>query len=523
MPLAERRQATAEWLAAGAIIAAQVLLVLVTREREATAILSGVHLLFAAFARSAVRRNASAVRALAVGVSVVMLLWCGASLCYERHKAAVSWLGRDYNFEAFRFYRNQEQWPLYGRPGAVRWPQALAMVPAAALLAWWAIGIGPRLKNRRVAVAGLCVASALAMIAFGFGDRPERTLAVYHDGLFADDYIYLQANGIGLDGYVAAMDDLSWFGTHYPPGLMLLYGPSPGVGAVVVLLASAASVGLAYGAARAFGIERPGAWCSAALLATAPLVLMQPTLSSSAAFVAPAAGGLWLCAIVMRSPSRPRALVASASVGVLLAGWSFFSFGVGLYAMALGLALVGCVAMGRASIRRGVAAGTIVAGATGLALIGLYLATSYDTLAGFREASANHYDQIGGRLVPPREWVSRWLLRGAGNAIAPLVGHLPLTVTALLGLAWPDGWRRRAMATLAGAASVAVVLYASFDGTFVLETERIWMFFLPALALPAGAWLADRDAGDSRGAAAGVILLSLALATAQEFLWSPYL
>ena len=509
-----------EWPAAGAVMLAALLPLMLARQRLPSVLLCTLHLLFAAFARESVRRNSPAVRSISVAFTASVLALCLVSAAYEGYKRRVEHGDWRLNTEAFRIPPNQEQWPLYGKPDDCRWPAALLMFPAAAALGW-AVVRGTRRPDSAAAAVALGLGAAGAMFAFGFGDRPERTFQVYHDHLFVEDYHLLQARGVGLDGYVASMKGLSWFGMHYPPGNMLLLGPHPRLGAVALLLLAAAAVPLTYGAARSLGLTGGGAFASAALLATAPLVLMLATISSAALALPLAAAALWLCGRAIR-PGRG-GLVAAAGLGLLLAAWSFFSFGVAVFAGTLALALCGGVLVGGVTLRRAAVVCALAAAALAAALTALYLAAGYDTLAALREARANHYWQIGGfRLVPPRESVQRWLIRSAGNVAAFWVGHLPLTAAAALSLGL---LRRRApgrLAAVATAATLAMILAAGFDGTFVIETERIWLFFLPPLAVGGGAWASSAAAGDPR-AARSVALISLVLATCAELFWKPFL
>ena len=525
-PRERQRWRQTQWIVIALLLLAEVFGFIAFRERLPIAILAGVVLIAFTFIRSVVRDNPPAGRMLVVVVTLIVLAWCAASFAYGQYKTSIEHLDWTLNIEAFRHKPSFEQWPVYGKSDDQRWPHALLMFPATAVLGWIAIVLGPRLvrSSQAQAVLLLCIAAAATMFAFGLGDRPERTLAVYHDGQFAEDFAFTREHGIGLNAYAAHMDELSWFGTHYPPGFMLLYGPSPVLGSIAILLGTAGAIGLTFVATLTLGGSRQVAWWSAALLGCGPLVLMLPTVSSSAVLLTFAAGAVALCGVAIRGRTSTSRLAAAGGLGLVLAAWSFFSFSVGLFAVSLVVTLTWLVMAKRLPLSRAVLLAMVV-GATVVTALGLlWLTTGYDALATFAEASANHHEQIGGRRVPPDETAHRWMLRSVGNVVAWLAGHLPLTAVAIAGLVSLRGNSEfDRIVKIAAASALLVISYASLSGTFVLETERIWMFFLASLCPVAAAWMVRAQQTDSPATAKTVVGLSLVLALLTELVWKPFL
>src|SRR6476659_2589959 len=116
----------------------------------------------------------------------------------------------------------------------------------------------------------------------------------------------------------------------------------------------------------------------------------------------------------------------------------------------------------------------------------------------------------------------RYLIRSSGNIIAYLVFMFPISVLAIAGAiaAWRD--RMQPYVRALSAAAVATIFIAGFSGQFFLETERIWIFMAPALAIAAGAELARRARFEGVWLARFVFILAICLSCWQEMIWMHY-
>jgi hypothetical protein len=93
-----------------------------------------------------------------------------------------------------------------------------------------------------------------------------------------------------------------------------------------------------------------------------------------------------------------------------------------------------------------------------------------------------------------------------------------LAAVALLGVL--TTWRRPA--SWLGFGTLVVLPLLSFSGFFVLETERIWIFFVPALAIAAGAHVSRCAAREGRSTPVGFVIIMLVVATLIELTYKPY-
>ena len=69
-------------------------------------------------------------------------------------------------------------------------------------------------------------------------------------------------------------------------------------------------------------------------------------------------------------------------------------------------------------------------------------------------------------------------------------------------------------------AVLVVIPLAGFSGLFYLETERVWLFLTPALAVAAGYELARRAREEGGATVAAVFAMSLSLSVTQEVMMS---
>jgi hypothetical protein len=169
---------------------------------------------------------------------------------------------------------------------------------------------------------------------------------------------------------------------------------------------------------------------------------------------------------------------------------------------------------------RGVVRGVGIAVVTFLCLWLLVWASSGCNLIGCLLQGVRDHDrqQMGGAYDNP----VRYLIRSTGNVIAYLVFIFPLGVLAIAGAG--SAWRDRARPVLRALAPAAVltIFIAGFSGQFFLETERIWIFMTPALAIVAGAELARRANVQNGRIARLVLVIAIAFSCFQEIFWMHY-
>ena len=352
--------------------------------------------------------------------------------------------------------------PFVGTWSAVAgWRLLPALALAAAALAYGPV-LAARLRWRALlAVSG---AGALAWsVALAWSDGASSLSAP-----LATRYEYLAAvPGVrSLGGFLRGfVDAVPTYPTHvksHPPGMVLLLwgldrlglrGATPA--AVLVLVAGALAGVAALVALRELAGET-AARRAAPFVALTPAAVFMAT-SSDALFAGVSAWGMALV-VLATGRTRTRALALAAAGGLLLGATLFLSYGLALLLL---IPAAVCAYRRRPDVLA-VAAVAVVAVTAAFALAGFWW------LDGLSAAHAA-YQRGGSRLRP-----YGYFLVANLAVFAVLVG--PATATALARL------RDRKVWLLVGAALVAVTA-ADVSGLSKAEVERIWLPFVPWVAL----------------------------------------
>jgi len=368
-------------------------------------------------------------------------------------------------------------------------------VAAVAILAV-AVAVTPRLRASGLTPVRFAVAALVLGLALRLGLGVARTgveglWAVYEvpgrEG--ASEYLpALPALELGtrffLDTFAQVGTSLTVNAVGHPPGLLLtLHGLGiDGAKAMAALTigAGALSVPMVYVLARRLADE--GTARSATLLyAFAPSAVLHGATSADAlyatlavgAMIALAGSGVTARAAGSGGSARPTAsgLAARVAGPAALAVASFFSWanlGVG--------ALMAFVALRREGVRS--AAALSVACAAGLVVFYalLYLATGFDPFGALRAAESVYREGVAsGR--PYAFWVL-----GAPSAFL---------IAAGLPIAWL-GLRALGAGQAVALALFAVLAISAVLGFTKAETERIYLFLVPALCIAAATALPQR-------------------------------
>ena len=245
------------------------------------------------------------------------------------------------------------------------------------------------------------------------------------------------------------------------------------VTAFLTLLACGATVVPLYALARAT-LPARSAWSAACLWPLVPsAVLFQPIADTAFPLLSTAALALtaWAC--------RTRGVLGVAAGVVLGVGMQF-----SLVFLAVGLVAGVVIVAGPGPSLRGKLTTLLAVGAGFLATTGLVWAwTGADPFVTWWWNQKNHarfYEEF------PRTYRA-WVV---ANTIELAVGlGLPVSVWAAVGLARRGGAPRVALATL------AVLAYLTLGGRNLSEVARIWLPFLPALAVASAAGIDRAVAG----------------------------
>ncbi len=439
--------------------------------------------------------------------------------------------------EVFRRAMRSNYAPLYGLRQLASWKSAAVVLAiAGGWLAWvwrrpsdqpmrrweWALLLGLQLL--------LIVAFARSeSVLLGKGKSASRMSGLTPGyTMFADDAATFSSAGDLMRTYVQRMPSLGWFSQHYPPGILLLTRMDAASGLPLslwaVILSCVAATPFVGGLAREAGLPVAGRNAAVLLFATATGVLVYGTVNPGSVVLLPAAACAYFAARAARFPCEAasgRAVSCWAAVG-LGAGWAvfvLFSFAATVFGTLLGLAVLIGVYERIIPWRRALVA-VGIAGATALGcFLLLYAATGWDALACFRQALAFHHAQQmdGGFDAPPR-----WVIRSFANLLAYLLSAAPISLLAGATL-WRAARRgSRDLTDVLAKAAGAAILLAAFSGSFFLETERIWLFYTPVLAVVAGREVGRRVGVEGRSVLPDVVLLSLLIACGAELTFMHY-
>ncbi|NIT35614.1 MAG: hypothetical protein GTN49_03800 [candidate division Zixibacteria bacterium] len=398
--------------------------------------------------------------------------------------------------------------PLYAllRPQFSPW--GLIALPLFALL----LALLPRLLAARAHVFlpcatlyGAALALAVNMLWTGVADLPARGITV-----FLRDLRNLGGSPAFLGSYHELVTHISDHGHVRPPGLFLFLWSSVKIfgqnlyvlQAVVTLLAAAAAFPIYALARRFLGREASGL---AVLLYLLSGSFVTHGVSYDGLFATLGAAGIYLLVVVAQK-GRWRDTVAA---GALFAIAAFSSFTLAFLPVLGGALLIYYGVKERAMGQLLLRAAAVV-GIPAAFLFILYIASGYDFLANFRESyrwaqtqasgGMNVFKLLSGWELPsgyphPSYYRSYWLWVPANLFATFFTLGIP---TAALYLWWArDLLRRGAWAkplnAVFGTALVAFLLF-NLTGVTLGETERIWLYLLPILTIPAAARLAEAEA-----------------------------
>ena len=454
------------------------------------------------FSRAAVRGRRDLVSAflIAGGLTVCLsLLWNYAYLDFCQTFVGGS-------KEVFRVNFRRHFAPFYGKPAVSTWVAALPAI-VLTLGIWAATWYWRPAKPLRRWGLPLIMAIQLAMIAaLGASDlgivpgrgKPAGSterISGRSEGfrLFREDAEKFKSLPQLFRHYVERMGEMSWYGQHYPPGPAAVFvierrlGIAP-LGGWATAVLTALSTPFIYFAAKALSQRPLVANATVVAYVTATGGLLYPLLSVTPLVLLPGAVAVWAFVRGMKGPGA--AVLLGGVLGVAMVAFALMSLSAAFFAAVLGLVWVGCL-VGRVVRRSNLL--LLAAAGTGAAFGCHWLLkhqTGFDLFACAAKAVEFHHAQMRSNGF---EAFDAWFFRSTCNLLAFLLINLPLLgLFVATGLMWSRGDFRE-IGRLFCPAVVVVVLIAAGSGKFFAETERIWMLFLPAIAIAAGVELARED------------------------------
>jgi len=282
--------------------------------------------------------------------------------------------------------------------------------------------------------------------------------------------------------YTEVAPQLSLHGRVHPPGFASLLfligqvaGPSPLAAGVAVLLIFAVGIVLAW---RAFALvvgRRPARIATLLLLAVPSLLDFACTSMDAVFFTA-------ACLVLFASFASVSARgrwwhAALAGVAFYLAMLcSFSAVPLGLFVLLYGIATW----LPRRGPHIPLQLGLVLASFVVMYVL-FRLATGFDLWESFEVARRQHYQIMG--TVIGRSVSSVYVQTTFGNVSALLIGT-GLAVVPLFGRSLIRAWRASESRALVVATTVTLAVLCA-GGLYTMETERIFMFAMPWLALSA--------------------------------------
>ncbi len=374
--------------------------------------------------------------------------------------------------------------PIYGFWMPLVRPQMLLFVSAALLVGLFA----PRLvnpdqvKGSVFAIASFAAGMLLPLMLFWARQEPSeigRQFLIYPGEEFFFDARKITDLTDFLKHYVELMPTLSLHGRHFPPGhaillylVRILFGAGTLPTGIVVLVAFALGVAMAYAAMRGYSGERAARQATLLLLAS-PSMLNFACTSMDAVFFLYACFAWWAGMRAFSEPVHTRKGIASGLLLLLAVNASFSGILIGLILALYGLAKYR--QLGRSSLVQLSVIGTsFVAGATAV-----YLLTGFSLWSCFETARLQNVAFMRG--VIGRSPESLYGKIAFGNLFAFAIGSgLALVPILMIRLS-----SRRPRVDLWTGVTLITLSVMTFGGFYLMETERIWLYAIPWLSLAA--------------------------------------
>ena len=399
--------------------------------------------------------------------------------------------------------------PFYGKQGVSTWRAALpAVVLAMGIwggawlwrparrLRWWGLPLIMAAQLAMIAVLGV---SDLEFVSgrqslTGSAERISGRSVGFQP--FREDAAQFKTVSQLYRQYVDRMPGLSWFGQHYPPGPATIFllerrfhvAPLGGwVSSIFVVLATP----FVYAAGAALSDRPIVANAATVAYATATGGLLYPLLSTTPLVLLPGAVAIWAFVRGLKAPAVTAAALG-VLLGVMMIAFALASLAAAFFAGVLALVWLGCL-LGNVVRRQNLflLAAAAVAAAFGCHWL-LKTQAHFDLLHCAAQAARLHHLQAASNGF---DNFDRWFFRSSCNLLAFLLINLPLLALFVATLLLWRRTDRHDLGRMFCPAVTIMVFIAAGCGSFYAETERIWMLFLPAIALAAGTELAREDRG----------------------------
>ncbi|MFZ5573128.1 MAG: hypothetical protein ACOZF0_22225 [Thermodesulfobacteriota bacterium] len=401
--------------------------------------------------------------------------------------------------------------PLYGYPEIpeIRW--AVAMAGCACLFFLFCRQVTRRTQalSSPSILVGCLLFQAAFMIVFALSENPSRLLDYIGSlATFREDAVLFQGPLDILKHFSRSLGEIGSRTAHYPPGFLMFYSIGEKLGISWLFKFSCYAAALAttivlWTSSAFFSFSARARFLTAGLFLTAAQVLIYPSHD-------PCCWNMLLC--LLATVLFLKALAEDRVVFGILSGLAFsLSIHLSYVTFVAGLipALAFLIAFFTRTIGTRILVRQTLITLLTICLVGLGIWLLFDlniiTLVLF--SIAKNHQTIA---FHPFESITYYLLRSTGNLLAFffVIGAPVLTLCAI-GTRYLPGRTGSSLFSIFWLSTLGSLLVAGFSELFILETERIWIFFTPALTLMAGHTLDRILPADETASVAGVLACSL--------------
>ena len=308
---------------------------------------------------------------------------------------------------------------------------------------------------------------------------------VGHYGYFAQGFSLFSGTSDLLQNYTLRMNEMGVHNSHYPPGILLTLGfeetlKLKGLTRLLVFFSAIAALYFVSKIGKIMGFSESCNQLAGFLFILSPGLLTYITADPMAIIIFPSSLSvyLFLQGLITGAP------VYAAGMGLVFSVFTFFSFSSGFVALLMGILFLlswryGLVRFSTGLIQIGLSMAVFAA-----TLVLLYFATNFDLLACMRESI-----HLSVKMNAPGGFDNslRYLFRATGAILVYLtvVGFPQSFLTIRASVAAIQEKNLGNWQSLLAIGVCVCLLVSGFSGLFFLETERIWLFFTPMIAIAA--------------------------------------
>lgn len=427
----------------------------------------------------------------------------------------------DFTGDIFRARFRNYYAPLYGYPQIPRMKGYLySLLPAG-------VFIGYLLKYRNKAIEEFRnLPSIFFLVLFSVSmaltdDFSRVTDWMAHYGYFAQGLPFFADISELFRDYTLKMGQLGVHNNHYPPGILLTLKIEEllavkGLTRILVMFSSVGTLLVLKETGKLLGGSQRCIQLAGFFFILSPGVLVYVTADPGYIVLFPASLTLFLFLKGLLTGQPAYAL----GMGLGFSVYTFFSFSSGFLALLLGIVFLLLWRHGLVGFSAGLTQITLSIVSFTAVYIVLYHITGFNLLVCLKEAIRNNTNQMSSGFDDG----IRYLFRSTGAILVYLItAGIPLSYLAIRrAITAIKEQDLNSLGNLVAIGAVVCLLVSGFSGFFFLETERIWLFFTPALAI-AAAFEAERiyEAGGFAPVSA-MLICSLLLSVAYELCLRPF-